>query len=502
MRDWIAPDTLALHARARPQKLACVDLATGRRWTYQEFDKTVERAVSTLADRFGIVEGQRVAVLARNSADLLILQQATMRLGAIFVPLNWRLSPNEQERILRDCSPTLLVTDLAVACEAAPDGRIVAWPDLLAAIESASPGSRTRSAQSADTPCIILYTSGTSGTPKGVILTCANVFFTAVNTSVLGHVSSNSVFLGDAPMFHVIGLVTTIQAPLLHGGTIMISPGFDPVATNERLADSDLGVTHYFCVPQMADALRYTEDFRPERWKLEALFTGGAPNPPASIRWWLSQGVRMVDGFGMTEIGTTLGMPIDEEIISAKAGSVGLPAPATNVRLIDDDGCDVPDGKPGEVIVSGPNVSPGYWGRPAETAQSFTSQGWLRTGDIGCRDEDGFFYIVDRRKDMYISGGENVYPAEVEAVLIEHEAVRDAAVIGVADPKWGEVGRAFIVLKPDWSIDVLELAEYCSARIARYKVPKEFRIVDALPRTASGKVKKDVLREPTPLALR
>src|SRR5579863_3353054 len=246
MQDWIAPDTLALHARARPQKLACVDLATGRRWTYREFDKAVERAVSALADYFGITEGQRVAVLARNSADLLILQQATMRLGAIFVPLNWRLSPNEQECILRDCSPTLLVTDLAVAW----DGCIVAWPDLLAAIECAFPSRLTRQTRSADTPCIILYTSGTSGTPKGVILTCANVFFTAVNTSVLGHVSSNSVFLCDAPMFHVIGLVTAIQSPLLQGATTMISPGFDPTTTNERLADPELGVTHYFCVPQ------------------------------------------------------------------------------------------------------------------------------------------------------------------------------------------------------------------------------------------------------------
>jgi|SRR5579859_566449 len=495
MRNWIAPDTLALHARARPRKLACVDLATGRRWTYAEFNSIVDRAACTLADRFDIAEGQRVAVLARNSADLLILQQATMRLGALFVPLNWRLSPGELERILGDCSPALTVTDLAAGWPSSPHLRVVGWADLFAEMEGASLESTDRPARSADSPCIILYTSGTSGAPKGAILTCANVFSTAVNTAVICNVSPQSVFLCDSPMFHVIGLVTTIQAPLLHGAMTMISPGFDPVVTNERLADSELGVTHYFCVPQMADALRYSANFRPERWKLEALFTGGAPNPAASVRWWLSQGIRMVDGFGMTEIGTTLGMPIDEEIILAKAGSVGLAAPATSVRLVDEGGNDVLDGEPGEIIVGGPNVSPGYWGLPAETARSFMPSGWLRTGDIGRRDADGFFYIVDRRKDMYISGGENVYPAEVEAVLIEHEAVRDAAVIGVADHKWGEVGRAFVILEPSRSVDAAELAKYCSARIARYKVPKEFLIVDALPRTASGKVDKNILRE-------
>jgi fatty-acyl-CoA synthase len=493
MQDWIAPDPVALHARGRPEKLALVDLATGRQWTYGALDRAIEQAIGALAG-LGLAPGDRLAALAKNSADLVIVQQAAMRMGAIFVPLNWRLSPAELAPILADCTPKLLLGDGTIGVEPPAGCRTLSVAELADAVALAAPGAR-RPLRPAQAPCVILYTSGTSGTPKGVILTPQTLFFTGVNFGVLGGVTPASVFLAESPMFHVIGLVTSIWPPFLLGGTVLVSPGFDPAVTNARLGDRDLGITHYFCVPQMAEALRYAEGFRPGAWSLTALFTGGAPNPPASIRWWADQGVAMVDGFGMTECGTVLGMPLDLDLIATHAGAVGFAGPATAVRIVDIDERDVSDGTPGEILVKGPNVTPGYWNRPEERAKAFTADGWLRTGDIGRRDADGYVAIVDRRKDMFISGGENVYPAEVEAVLAEHPAVLEVAVIGLPDERWGEVGCAFIVPKPAAGVTAADLARHCEGRLARYKVPKRFELVDALPRTGTGKIRKQRLRD-------
>ncbi|AZO47979.1 MAG: acyl-CoA synthetase [Mesorhizobium sp.] len=493
MPAWTTPDPVALHARAQPDRLACVDLASGRRWTYAAFDDAIQRAVAVL-ENSGIKQGQRIATLARNSADLVILQQAAMRLGAIFVPVNWRLAAPERQAILADCDPVLLVHDTPPDLAPPPGCAPLAVSRFAAAVEEQAPAPR-RPLPQADRPSIILYTSGTSGQPKGVNVTEANAFATAVNFGVIGRVGHDSVFLCDAPMFHVIGLITNLRPVLLKGGTVLISAGFDPGDTNRRLADPALGVTHYFCVPQMARMLREHPGFAPRLWtSLLALFTGGAPNPAADVLWWLEQGVPMVDGFGMTEAGTVLGMPLEAERIAGKAGSAGLPAPTVSLRIVDGAGTDVAPGETGEIWLAGPNVTPGYWNRPQETARAFSEDGWFRTGDMARRDEDGFVTLVDRRKDMFISGGENVFPAEVEMALLAHPDIDEAAVIGIADERWGEVGRAFVVLRACCSLDPAALAGHCAARIARYKVPKEFLAVETLPRTASGKIQKHVLR--------
>ncbi|MGX7873725.1 AMP-binding protein [Mesorhizobium sp. ORM6] len=494
MPAWTTPDPVALHGSAQPDRLACVDLASGRRWSYRALDEAIQRAVAVLETGYGVEHGQRIATLARNSADLLILQQAAMRLGAIFVPLNWRLASTEQRAILADCGPGLLLHDAAPEA-ALPEGcKPVEVAAFAAAVAAQAPAPR-RPLPAGDATSIILYTSGTSGRPKGVMVTERNAFATAVNFGVLGRVGNASIFLCDAPMFHIIGLITNLRPPLLQGGTVLISPGFEAGATNRRLADPALGVTHYFCVPQMARMLRDHPDFTPSRWaSLTAIFTGGAPNPAADINWWLAQGVRMADGFGMTEAGTVLGMPVEADRIAGKAGSAGLAAPAIGLRIVDDGGRDVTAGEPGEIWLSGPSITPGYWNRPEETARAFTADGWFRTGDIARRDEEGFVTLVDRRKDMFISGGENVYPVEIETVLLDHPDIAEAAVIGIADARWGEVGRAFVVVKPGCVVLPADLASHCRARIARYKVPKEFLLTDALPRTASGKIQKHILR--------
>ena len=347
----------------------------------------------------------------------------------------------------------------------------------------------------AEQPSLILYTSGTSGKPKGALLSERNIEQTAINFSLLGRVSHESVFLCDAPMFHVLGLITNIRPALMQGGSIVISDGFIPARTLDRLSDPQLGISHYFCVPQMAAALRAEQGFVPDRLRhLTAIFTGGAPHPAANIRAWLKDGIAVVDGFGMSEAGTVFGMPLDPQLIAAHAGSAGVPGPGIRSRIVDSRGRDCPIGEPGELLLKGENITSGYWRKPEETAAAFTDDGWFRTGDVVRANADGYHWIVDRRKDLFISGGENIYPAEIEAALAGHPQVAECAVVGVSDQRWGEVGHLFVVAVAGSDPDTAELLGYIEARIARFKVPKYVSFIPELPRNGAGKVVKPELR--------
>ncbi|KAI0127975.1 putative acyl-CoA synthetase [Xylariales sp. AK1849] len=495
MEPFACSDLVAHHAHLRPDNLCCSDLADNRRWTYQELDDDIQRAMTVLLEE-GVSQGDRVATIAHNSVYQVVLHQALMRLGTIFVPLNWRLSLPELSKLLADCSPVILYTDSVGPLPKLPPGcrsRLIS--SFVQGFGSISTPAQRRCFPLAHSICMILYTSGTSGIPKGVKLTPQCLLATAVNFSVLGEVDPDSVFLCDSPMFHVIGIVVQIWAPLLQGGAFIVSPSFKAELTNERLGDNKLGITHYFCVPQMAEALCHAENFDPGRWtQLKALFTGGAPNPAARVLWWLDQGVRMVDGYGMTETGTTLGMPLSPHVIRAKAGSVGSAGPITTLRLVDEQDQDVEDGAPGELLIFGQNVTPGFWNK-SEDKDAFTEAGGIRTGDIARRDQDGFYFLIDRKKDMYISGGENIYPAEIEAVLVQHPRVQQVAVIGVKDERWGEVGWAYVVAVPGNPLSRQDLVRHCRDFIGSYRTPKEFIFVNSLPRTGSGKVLKRVLRD-------
>ena len=296
-------------------------------------------------------------------------------------------------------------------------------------------------------------------------------------------------------MFHVIGLVTSVRPALMQGGAVLISDGFQPARTLDRIADPTLGVSHYFCVPQMAASLRADPGFAPAGLRqLTALFTGGAPHPAEAIRPWLDDGIAVVDGFGMSEAGTVFGMPIDRAAIAARAGSVGIAPPGVQSRIVDAEDRDCPPGQPGELLLRGENLFLGYWRQPEETAAAFTADGWFRTGDIAVCDADGFHTLVDRKKDMFISGGENVYPAEIEAALIGHPDVVECAVVGAPDTRWGEVGVCVVVLADGAELNEASLLDYLAQRLARYKLPKRFASAAALPRTGSGKVIKYALR--------
>lgn len=484
-------DDTAFQAIRKPDAPAAVDLASGRRWTYRQLDEAIGRCAALLRQVYGCEVGDRVATLAKNRVELVILHLACARAGLIYVPLNWRLSPAEVAALIEDADPALVIGDAEMA-RAGLAG--VSLDEVSAAIDARA---QTIEAETdPDRISLILFTSGTSGRPKGVMLSERAQRETAINFGLLGQVDSRSVILIDSPMFHIIGLITSVRPFLMQGATLLVSDGFDPSRTLARLSDPALGVTHYFCVPQMADRIRSEPGFDGRKLAgLTGLFTGGAPHPAASIKAWLDAGVTVADGFGMSEAGTVLGMALDPEIIMAKAGCAGLPAAAVGVKIVDADGRDLRAGEPGELLLKGPNLFDGYWRRPQETAAAFTDDGWFRTGDIAIRDADGYFAIVDRKKDMFISGGENVYPAEIEAVLATYPGLVEAAVIGIPDARWGEVGLCALV-HADPPVDLSErVRAHLSERLAGYKLPRHFVIVDALPRTGSGKVQKAVLRE-------
>jgi fatty-acyl-CoA synthase len=297
------------------------------------------------------------------------------------------------------------------------------------------------------------------------------------------------------PMFHVAGLFGVSRSALFMGATVLISDRFVPREALARMADPKLGVTHYFAVPQMAAAMFNDPTYKPSMLqKLKALVIGGAPLPIPTIERLLADRVRCIEGYGSSEAGTVFGMPLDLDTIARKKGSCGTRALFTDARIVDGDGNDVAPNTVGEIWLKGPSVTPGYWNQPEITAKHFSADGWFKTGDAARRDEDGFFYIVDRWKDMYISGGENVYPAEVESALAAHPSIVDAAVVGVPDPQWGEVGCAIVVLRGGTKLAADDVIAHCRSRLAGYKTPRHVRFVESLPRTASGKIRKDLLR--------
>lgn len=500
---------MAYFARTRPAKTACVDLQTGERLSFADLDERATRMAAALQHVTGKADlsGERIAVLARNSSALISLHLACRRVRAVFVPLNFRLSGPELAVLVRQASPLLTLVHpefdaLAADLHAgSPTSRLTGFGadgEFMRVTAGVKHAPLVRPPAD-DTIVTLLFTSGTSGRPKGVMVTESNAHATARNYALSVGIDGTSVFLCDMPLFHVVGLFTVAGSVLEAGGTLLISSQFEPRATQSWIADKKLQVSHYFCVPQMAQMLRQAPEFDPAFFrKLRALQTGGAPHPAAPVLDWVRERVRCVDGFGMTEAGTVLGMPPDNlALLRHKAGSVGVPAANISVRVVDKSGRDVETGEVGELWLRGPSVTPGYWRDESATRAAF-HDGWLRTGDAATRDREGFFALVDRWKDMFISGGENVYPAEVEAALGEMPGVLEVAVVGVADQKWGEVGSAYLVLSPRAQFAPDAVLAHCRRRLAGYKVPKQFHVVDSLPRTASGKVRKDLLRGETP----
>lgn len=486
-------DPIATHALANPAGTAVVDLETNRRWTFAALHASADRLAAWLVGELGAASGARVATLSKNCAEMLVLQLAAARAGAIFLPLNWRLAPSEIAVLVDDATPAMVFHDPEFAPPAGVGRALPCAAMLDLGSAHATPACDARRAF--EETSTLLYTSGTSGKPKGVMLSESNLFWGSLNFVYGYELTLRSVSLCDMPLFHTAGLHGITRSTLQAGGCVLISRGFDPPKTLDRLTDAALGVTHYMCVPQMAARLWNEPHFDPGKLrKLVAWAVGGAPNPQAQVERFVDAGIRMSDGFGMSETCSNFGMPAhDLAVLRSKAGSCGLPFMSIEAKVADAAGAEVAHGQTGELWVRGPCVSRGYWGKPDITAKAFRD-GWFLTGDAARRDPGGFYYIVDRRKDMYISGGENVYPAEVEAIVAELAGVAECAVIGVPDASWGEVGRAYIVPAPGHVVTVEQIQQHCARRLAGFKRPKSIIITEMLPRTASGKVQKHVLQ--------
>ncbi len=509
-------DPIAFHARFRPAATACIDLATGEALSYRAFSDRATRCAQILAERISdagaAAVGARIAVISRNSVFQTIISTACERAGAIFAPLNWRLTAPELAELLADCEPALVLvepefeTQVRDAIKLAACSARLAAPVEVAGPEAPAPKSSAKLCQAGlNSPCILLYTSGTTGRAKGVILTRENAIYASLNFAAVASLDSRSVLLCDSPMFHTVGLCAIARTALFEGACVLLSDRFVPQTALHRLSDPALGVTHYFVVPQMVEALmREPAVMQADFSSMTALFSGGGPLSPALVQACVDRGLLLVNGYGMSEIGSGIHMPLEASYMANNPQAVGFPAPWIEARLAGEDGKPVQDGDVGEIWLRGPSVSPGYWNQPEATTAT-RAQGWFRTGDLARQQSDGAYVIVDRLKDMYISGGENVYPAEVEAVLRAIAGVADACVIGAPDERWGEVGVAFIQLEAGVQLEAgdgvsaalaeSEIRRSCAARLARYKQPAHLRFLEAIPRTGSGKARKNVLRD-------
>ncbi|MEA2999421.1 MAG: fatty-acyl-CoA synthase [Sphingomonadales bacterium] len=492
------PDIVARRADLAPAAVAMEELATGRILTYAELDDRVGRAAALLLSR-GVAPGDRVAILCRNRIAFFELLFACARTGAILVPLNWRMPPAEISGLVADSGPALVFygaeDEATAAALALPSIGLDEDYEALAA--AARPAAGLRREWPADGIWYLLYTSGTTGRPKGVIYTFRMALANYVNIGAAIGLTAGDTSLNFLPLFHTAGINLHTLPTLIEGGRVLIAPGFDAdqvvVLLRERRLDT------FFGVPTVYQALLDHPGFAAaplghvRHWSC-----GGAALPEGLAEQARRIGLRICAGMGMTETGPTAFLAAPDDAWE-RPGSVGKPQLLVSARIVDEAGRYVPDGEVGELLFGGPGITPGYWNDPEATRAAFTADGWLRTGDLARRDTEGFWYIAGRRKEMFVSGGENVYPAEVENVLAAHPAVTEAAVIAAPHPKWGEVGRAFIRTASGQPRPAgPELEAFCRTRLAPYKVPKSFEFVPDFPRTAAGKVQKHLLAAATP----
>ncbi len=506
--DWVSS-----HADRTPAKTALVNTETGDELSYEAFDERASRFAEFLTDELEVETGTRVAILSRNSPAYFEILYGCARAETLYVGLNWRLAPPELEYIITDASPTVLLYDPAFS-ETVETLRSTVDIEHYVALENPMRGSaeepvseddwhyedalETASGHRQPIPSRdrtdtwgLLYTSGTTGRPKGVRQTFDMVLYNYLNIGLLIDLTARDTTLNVLPFFHTGGLNLYTNPTLIVGGTALIQPEFDPAATLDVLEDR---ATVFFGVPAIYRALYEAPAFEAtDLSSVRSWSTGGAPMPVSLIESYAEHDIVIRQGMGMTETGPTVFL-IDEDNALEKAGSIGQPSPFVDIRIVDGDGEEVSPGESGELLVRGPGVTPGYWENPEAQQEAFTDD-WLHTGDVARRDAEGYVYIVDRLKNMFISGGENVYPAEIEAVLYDHPAIAEAAVVAVPDAEWGQVGHAFVVAEPGETLDSETVLEFCEENLASYKVPAAVEFLEELPRNAAGKVERPTLEE-------
>ncbi|MCT4610357.1 MAG: AMP-binding protein [Pelagimonas sp.] len=491
MFDMI-PDMAAKRADLSPDRLAFNDSASDRDWSFAQINDAADAVAAGLVAQ-GLSEGDRLAILCQNCAEFFITLFACQKTGVILCPLNWRQPAPELSETVAQVGVQLILSDASFFDIARQVSETIQAPlmslqkDLTGWI--AKGGPKITNAVPATRPWYLLFTSGTTGLPKAVIQTARMAWANCINIGQAIDIASTDRAVCFLPLFHTAGINLYTLPVFLSGGTSIILPKFEPDVVCDLLGSGR--INQFFGVPAIYQALSLRPDIDTIDWHAIKCGCGGAPLPEPLIRVFAEKGAHVLNGMGMTETGPTVFL-MDPAQAEAKIGSVGKPQSLVEVRL---EG--VTDGTEGsgELQLRGPGITPGYFQNDQATANSFTADGWLASGDVARRDADGYYYIVDRIKDMYISGGENVYPAEVERCLNSHPAILESAVIGVPDKKWGEVGAAFIMLRPEARINPEDLRPWCRERLAAYKVPAHIRIIDDFPRTAAGKIRKPDLRE-------
>ncbi|MEW6046930.1 MAG: o-succinylbenzoate--CoA ligase [Bacillota bacterium] len=512
--DGVMPDWLSHRAASVGSRLAAV--VGTERWSFADLDRRVTRAARRLAT-LGVRPGDRVALLLTNGPDFVELVHAASRLGAVVVPVNVRLAAAEVAWHLADVGARVLVFDglTADSAEAALDsvsarpggvsgarnqpgtgqaGAVFARPELipvhvmeLSALREAE-DVRLRQRIHLDSVHSILYTSGTTGRPKGAMLTYGNHWWNAVGSALNLGLHPEDRWLACLPLFHVGGLSILLRG-VIYGIPVVVHPRFDPEAVNRAIDEE--GITLVSVVSTMLARMLEARGPRPYPRSLRCVLVGGGPVPKPLLERCVELGVPVVQTYGLTEAASQV-TTLAPEHARRKLGSAGRPLLPVEVQ-IEANGQPAAPGQPGEILVRGPTVSPGYFGKPGATAQAMRG-GWLHTGDLGYFDEEGYLYVLDRRDDLIVSGGENIYPAEVEAVLLAHPAVEEAGVVGQPDPVWGQIPVAAVKPKDGCHVTEAELIRFCLARLARFKVPKRVFAVDALPRNAAGKLARRALQ--------
>ncbi len=497
-----------------PDKLAVVDTGKDPAWrlTYRQMNERANRFANWLWDVAGIKKGDRVAILARDGIEHLDCFFACAKLGAIHTALNWRLHWRELENVIEQTTPTVIIysddfRDGVAQLEAAIRGTGHAIHRYLHVEGDGIPGSlhfetALQSAQAAPVACesvdeeniaALIFTGGTSGLPKAAQVSHRMIAWNTLNT-VIHDVTHNDVYLNVFPMFHTGGLFVYTLPQVIFGGTTILLRQFDPAQVLQLIERER--VTIFAGVPTMYQMLTQADNWEEaDLFSLRFCTSGGAPLPvPLVKKYTQEKGIRFKQGFGMTEFGPGIFALAPEDAVR-KAGSIGRPNFYVDARIVDDDDNPLGPDRVGELALKGPSYCSGYFNDPDATAKAVDDEGWFHTGDLARHDEEWYFYIVDRKKDMFISGGENVYPAEIEKVLYEHPAVHMCAVVGLPDPKWGEVGLACVVLKPGATVTEQEMIGFMQGRLARYKVPRRVEFLTELPISGAGKILKRELRE-------
>jgi fatty-acyl-CoA synthase len=499
LTDWVDR-----HARLRPDEIALASTepdAHVRQLTWRELDDRVGRLARVLLEH-GVGHDDRVGLVAENDPRIFELQFACMRIGAIMVPLNWRLAVPELRDMLADAGPVLFLHDAAWAALAAQlgagTGPVLAWGDETSPYEQALAAAADGiSGGELDPDAIvqILYTSGTTGLPKGVICTNRTIVAQAQNLAHSSRMAERGGHhLNIVPLFHAGGLNVFSNAMLFWGGRVTTVGRFDPGTALRLLNDPGLAVTHLCGVLQMFEWMTARPEFPQSAFPTlhTVLFGGWGPSAAGIYRAWAAQGVWMQLSYGASELGPNVAVLSGPDLAAVERGTSGTILPHTRVRLVDADGQQVTTGQTGEILVRGPGVVPGYW--HTEPAPFFLD-GWFRTGDAGRMDEAGHLYIVGRVKEVYRSGGENVYPAEVEQALADMPGVAELAVLGVPDERWGETGLIAVVPEPGATITIETVREYAEPRLARFKLPSHLIVMAELPRSATSKISRTVIRD-------